>query len=282
MVSNSVAIQVGTDPANASIKFYWGPTASAKPTAFIPDEGKERHWFGNGVRVNDRLVLFLNRVITTNIGIGFESIGWAAWIVENPDVEPTNWRMRPLSTPTNPLGILTGFAAVQQLGQHVYAFGSEDPVKSHPIYAARWRAEEIRQGQLMSPEWWAGERLGWIPDSSSAARYPLFENGQSELTIHFDQASERFIGVQTAGIGAADIMMRAAPLLTGPWSSPKLVYRPSDYHKPNIMIYSAKAHPHLTGGDLILTYATNNFEFEAHFSDSLSYYPRFVRLMRCR
>jgi hypothetical protein len=264
------------------MKFYWGRAADGSPAAVVPDEAGERHWFGNGIRVGDRLVLFLNRVRSTNTGLGFESVAWVAWMVENPDAEPTAWRMRRLSTPSNPMGVLTGFAAVLRLGDHVYAFGSEDPVKSHPIYAARWPAEGVRKGRLMNPEWWAGELLGWVPDSSTAARRPLFENGQSELSIHFDKSTGRFIGVQTEGFGPADVMMRAAPLLTGPWSSSRMVYRPPEYYQPNIMIYSAKAHPHLTGGDLVLTYATNNFDFGAHLSDSLSYYPRFVRLTRCR
>jgi hypothetical protein len=47
------------------------------------------------------------------------------------------------------------------------------------------------------------------------------------------------------------------------------------------MIYAAKAHPELTGSDLVLTYATNSFDFGRHLSDSLLYYPRFVRLTRC-
>ena len=29
-------------------------------------------------------------------------------MVENPDAEPTAWRVRTLDTPTNPLGILVG------------------------------------------------------------------------------------------------------------------------------------------------------------------------------
>lgn len=282
IISNSIAIQVGTDPSNSSMKFYWGRDANGAPTAIIPNDGNERHWFGNGVRVGNRLILFLNSVVSTETGIGFESVGWVAWMVENPDAEPPNWRMHRLSTPTNPLGVLIGFAAVMQLGNYVYAFGSEDPVKSHPIYAARWPAEDVRLGRLMSPEWWAGERLGWVSDSSSAARHPVFESGQSELTIHFDKPSERFIGVQTAGFGPADIMIRTAPLVTGPWSTPKLIYRPSEYYKPKAMVYSAKAHPHLTGGDMIVTYSTNSFDFGANLTDSLIYYPRFIRLTRCR
>ncbi|MGA2263860.1 MAG: DUF4185 domain-containing protein [Acidobacteriota bacterium] len=282
MVSNSVAIQVGTDPVGASIHFYWRRAADGSPAAFVPNEGDERHWFGNGVRVGDRLVLFLNRVRSTNSGLGFESVGWTAWMVENPDAEPSAWQMSPLVTPANPLGVLAGFAAVLRLGEAVYAFGSEDPVKSHPIYAARWPAEQVRHGNLLHPEWWAGDRLGWVPDSSSAPRRPLFENGQSELTIHVDQATERFLVVQTQGFGPADVMMRAAPTLTGPWSGTRMVYRPPEYYRPNVMIYSAKAHPELAGGDLVVTYATNTFAFAEHLTDSLIYYPRFVRLMRCR
>lgn len=282
MVSNSVAIQVGTDPVAASMKSYWGRAGDGTPTAFVADEADERHWFGSGVKVADRLVLFLSRIRGTNTGLGFESAGWAAHMVENPSAEPSAWRMRRLETPVNPLGVLPGSAAVLRLGEYVYAFGSADPIKSHPIYAARWPAEQVRQGDLMRPEWWTGHRLGWVPDSSSTPRWPLFENGQSGLTIHVDEATQRFLVVQTQGFGPADVMVRAAPSLTGPWSEPRMVYRPPEYYRPNVMIYLARAHPELTGADLVLTYDTNTFRFAEHLTDSLIYYPRFVRLTRCR
>jgi len=281
MVSNSVAIQSGTDPSNASVAFYWGRGADGAPAAFVPDRAGERLWFGNGTRVDDRLVLFMGRIVSTNTGLGFESVGWAAFIVENPDAEPSTWRVRELETPANPLGIDLGFAAVSRLGGYVYAFGSPNPVKSHPVYAARWTDADVRGGDLSDPEWWGGELAGWVPDSSSAARWPLFENGQSELTIHRDTASGLFLSVQTKGFGPADVMLRAAPALLGPWTGPRMVYRPPEYYAPDIMIYAAKAHPELTGADLVLTYATNSFDFGRHLSDSLLYYPRFVRLTRC-
>lgn len=281
MVSNSLAIQTGTDPATASIRFYWRRAADGGPAAVIPDDADERYWFGNGVRVGDRLILFFNRVVSTTTGLGFESVGWAAWMVDNPDADPSTWRMARLSTPTNPLGVLVGYAAVLTLGEHVVAFGSQDPVKSHPIYAVRWPAQQVVQGNLANPEWWAGDRLGWVPDASPAARHPIFGNGQSDLTIHWDTKTERFLAFQTQGFGPADVMIRAAPTLTGPWSQPQMIFRPSDYYRPNVMIYSAKAHPGLTGADLVLTYITSTFLFEEHLSDPQTYYPRFVRLTRC-
>jgi hypothetical protein len=283
MVSNSVAIQTGTDPASAGIRFYWGATDDGRPDAMFPDQGGESLWFGNGVRVDDRLVLFFARTLRhTGTGLGFEHVGWTAVLVENPDDEPSTWRVRPLETPAHPLGILVGFAAVARLGEHVYAFGSPNPIKAHPLYAVRWPAEEVRRGNLGRPEWWAGERIGWIPDSSSAPRWPLFEDGQSELTIHRDPARGQFLAVQTQGFGPADVMLRAAPALTGPWTAPRMMYRPPEYYRPGVMIYAGKAHPELTGADLVLTYATNTFDFGEQLTDSLIYYPRFVRLTRCR
>jgi hypothetical protein len=282
MVSNSVAIQRGADPSSAAMAFYWGRATDGSPTALFPDRGGERLWFGNGVRVGDRLVLFLGRIISTHTGLGFESVGWAAMMVENPDDEPSEWRTHPLEVPANPLGIDVGFAGVRRLGEYVYAFGSEDPVKSHPLYVARWPAEEVRRGNLLQPEWWAGQRLGWVPDSSRTPRWPILENGQSELTIHFDSTSGRFLEVQSVGFGAADVTMRAAPTLTGPWTESRTIYRPPEYYRPHVMIYAAKAHPELRGADLVLTYANNTFQFAEQLTDSLNYYPRFVRLERCR
>ena len=282
MISNSVAIQTGTNPAESRMDFYWGRTAAGKPAALFPDRGDERLWFGNGVRIRDRLVLFFSRTIRVAAGLGFDQVGWTAVMVDNPDAEPSAWRVHPLQTPANPLGILVGFAAILRQGDAVYALGSQNPVKSHPIYAARWPADKVHRGELMDPEWWAGDRLGWVPDSATAPRWPLFENAQSELTVHVDAATGGFLAVHTQGFGEADVTMRAAPALTGPWTAPRMIYRPPEYTRPNVMVYAGKAHPHLTGADLVLTYATNTFAGAELVRDTSVYYPRFVRLTRCR
>jgi len=281
MIRNSVAIQSGADPSNATIEFYWRTTAEDVPQAFFARRDDEWFWPGHGVRLGDRLILFLNRLRSTDTGLGFASAGWNAVMIDNPDDEPSVWRTRTLQTSPNPLGIIVGFASILNWGEHLYAFGSQDPVKSHPIYVARWPVVNVREGDLRTPEWWGGTDVGWIADSSSTPRWPVFENGQAELTIHFDELVHQFIAAQTVGFGGADLAIRSATELTGTWTPPRKIYRPPEYDRPNIMIYAAKAHPQLTGADVVLTYATNTFRFQEHLTDSLIYYPRFVRLTRC-
>jgi len=281
MIRNSVAIQTGTDPSSAAIEYFWATGADHKPGSFFARQDDRWYWPGHGVRIGERLVLFFNRLRSSSGGLGFESDGWNAVMIMNPDDEPPNWRMNWLQSPANRLGIIVGFAGALEWREHVYALGSQDPVKSHPIFAARWKVKEVQEGDLMAPEWWAGPDFGWVADASMTARWPLFENGQSELTIHLDEATQQFLVVHTKGFGSADVMMRTSPDLTGPWSAPRKLFRPPQYHEPKILIYAAKSHPQLSGSDLVLTYATNSSDFGEHFSNPLSYYPHFVRLSRC-
>jgi hypothetical protein len=51
---------------------------------------------------------------------------------------------------------------------------------------------------------------------------------------------------------------------------------PPEKSKPNVIIYAAKAHPELSGADLIITYNTNA-PTETIIADTTIYYPRLVR-----
>jgi hypothetical protein len=211
MIRNSLAIQTGVDPSTATIEYFWGRTTDDQPDAFFTREDDRWYWPGHGVRVGDNLLLFFNRLRASRAGLGFESDGWNAVMIMNPDDEPSSWRMSDLQSPPNQPGVILGFAGALQWGEHVYAFGSPDPVKSHPVFAARWPVEKVQQGDLMAPEWWAGADHGWVADASSTPRRPIFENGQSELTIHRDGKSRQFVAVHTQGFGPADLVMRSAP-----------------------------------------------------------------------
>jgi hypothetical protein len=128
-------------------------------------------------------------------------------------------------------------------------------------------------------EWWGGSDRGWFPDTEAGLdAQPVFGDGQTEFTVHFDEDAGSFLEFQTSGFGAAALVRRTAPELTGPWSAPDTVFTPPQAHFPRIMIYQAKAHPYLEGGDLVVTYCTNSFDFADHAAEGWLYYPRFLRV----
>jgi hypothetical protein len=279
-IGNTVALQNGTNPAASSMSFYWRTGSQGEPASFFPWRNDESLRFGSGVRLDDRLVLFFarrrGRIFWPDRHPRY--VGWTAMMVENPDDEPYDWRVRSLEAPDNPIGIVLGQAGVQRLGGHVYAFGFQRALRSPAAFVARWPEEQVRQGDLGRPEWWAGEELGWVADSSSAPREPLFETAPHDLSIHFDPKSGRYLALQPVGAGHA-VTVRAAPSLVGPWSDPALIRQPSEYQRPGVSIHGTRAHPALTGADRVLTYGMNfSYPWEP---PQAAHFPRFVRLARC-
>jgi hypothetical protein len=280
LVRNSVAIQSGYDPAAADIDFYWGSGAGGAPRAFFSASNGEWFWPGHGIRLDGLVVVFLNRMRRSDAGLGFESVGWNLALIHNPDDGPPQWRTQVLEMPTERLGITPGFAGALHRKGFVYALGSADPVKTHPVYVARWPVDDVKQGRFDDPEWWTGPDTGWV-SGKDAMPSMLFDNGQSELGIAHDVVLDLFLVAQTTAFGASDVALRSGAAIGGEWSPPVPVHRPAEFDRPNVMIYAAKLHPQLSGADMVLTYATNSFEFAEHFSDPGIYYPKFVRLTRC-
>lgn len=280
MVSNTVAIQQGYDPAHATMRYYWGTDFQEAPIAYFPDSGGVRYWPGHGIRIRDRLLLFLMEVRGIPTGLGFEVAGWRAVLIGNPDAEPSNWDVTRLETPKNELQVIVGSASVLAEDGYVYAFSSREP-SGGDVYLVRWPEASAYEGNLRDMAWLAADGT-WIADGLSEREpAPVLRNGGTELTVHRDNLTGCYLEVQSVGFGPAVLVLRSATTLTGSWSDPVTLYRPPEYDTPQIMIYQGKAHPHLAGADLVLSYSTNTFaDFDSLVGDSTIYYPRFVRLGR--
>ena len=280
MIRNSVAIQKGYNPSQAQINFFWRNNSKMNPSSFFKEQGDNWFWPGHGIRIDDTLIVFLMTVRKTNTGLGFEVFGWETVLVENPHESPEDWKIEWLKAPKNNLGIIVGSSSVLKSGEYVYAFGSRETVKSHPIYVARWKQQDLQKKDLFSMQWWCGQGSGWLPQTDLKAKpIPVFDNGQTELTIHYDNDTQKYLSVQTDGFGPAVIALRTATEFNGHWSGLQVIYKPPEYEKEDICIYAGKAHPQLEGADLILTYATNSFVFAKLVSDTTIYYPRFVKVL---
>lgn len=270
MIRNSAAIQEGLDPSSATMRFHWGGSVG-KPADYFAAAPGEWLWPGHGVRLGRKLLVFMLRIRAKGDGVfGFEPFGWSADLVENPDEPLPRWNLRRLDAPEGP-GLCSG--ALLEWEGHVYAYCPNEP--EHRVYLARWETARAASGDLSAPRWWTGK--DWNTDGSPA---PVFDDGQVELTVHYDAALKRFVETQSVGFGDAILALRFSPRPEGPWSKPESVYRPPESGRKEALVYAGKAHPPLSGMDLILTYASNAWEPKVLMADESLYYPRFVQLRR--
>jgi|SRR5208283_285716 len=272
-IRNSVAIQIGYDPSRATIKFY-SAMRSGNTADFVPPERATWFWPLHGIRLGDRLLLFYMRMARdpNKSSLGFQSLGWNAFMVDDPDAEPSKWKLRKLHGLETRGKMLVGISVIRD-GQYVYAFVLNDV--EHHAYLLRWLSSEATAGRLYSPQWWCGAGEGW--QENPAHRQIVIANAGSDFSVQRDPHGEGFIEVNTAGFGATTIVLRRAPRPEGTWSEPQKLYRPPESDAPVAFVYGGKAHPELSGADLIATYTANGSD-ERLATDMSIYFPRFVRV----
>jgi hypothetical protein len=286
LVRNTVAIQTGRDPRFASISFGWRQEKDGSPASFFPEHGKRFYWPGHGIRLDKGpLVIFLYALVATpGVGLGFEPVGYAIAVIENPDQPWQAWQLRIKEAKANTFDAVPATAVLQANG-YVVALAIRQQ-GTHAGFLVRYPVAALARGDLTTAEWWAGYARGWVPASMLGTDGPamVLDDAGSECSIHWDLRTRQLIHVASYGFGATNIGLRTALALTGPWSSPVIVYRPPESDGPQPFVYAAKAHPELVGpepSDLVVTYATNSFDFEDLLTKQGAqtlYWPRFVAI----
>jgi hypothetical protein len=278
-VRNTVAIERGTDPTTASMRFYWGETRG-RPSSFFPEQGGRWFWPQHGIRLGRALVVFLHRVKETpkgRPGFDFEGDGWRLAVVENASASPARWRPRLVVPPRGLEGYAVG-GAVSRVGRYVVSLAVRQRGLLFTGWLLRWPAAELAAGRLAGAQWWAGRR-GWQSASRlEHAPTPITSDAGSECSLTYDRRLGRWILIHSEGFGATTIVVSFAPRIQGPYSRPRLLFRPPESKRPGVLVYAAKGHPELTGADLAVTYATNTFRPQRVLTSPSLYYPRFVRV----
>jgi hypothetical protein len=275
MIRNSVGIQSGYDPSTASMQFYWR-THNGRPSSFFREDNNIWFWPGHGIVLENKLFIFLMAIRSSSEGLGFQLVGWRTVSISNFDQVPSKWHMKWIETPENNLGLILS-GSVVRIGEYIYVFSVQEP--THTIHLVRWPVERILDEDLSQPQWWAGEEKGWvIQQNLRGMPQTLFTEGQTEFSVHYESLLDQYLEIQTVGFGKADLGYRMTKSPTRCWTPIEKFYRPEEYKIPEVMVYAAKAHPHLKGADLVVTYASNSFDFGRLVSSDNLYYPRFLRI----
>ncbi|MFY9168905.1 MAG: DUF4185 domain-containing protein [Desulfomonilia bacterium] len=275
IVRNTVAIQRGYNPAQASAAFYWN-IEDGRPEAFFRSSGSSWFWPGSGVMTGESLVIFLMEIVAADNELGFDAAGWTAVIVKNPRAEPSRWNIQRLKTPANEFGVIIGSAGSMVLDGYLYAFGTQRA--DHGAYLVRWPLADAARGDLMHPQWWT-RSTGWVDqDILTHLPAPVLADAQMEFTVHYEKSMGRFLEIQTEGFPDGCLVYRRAMSLTGPWSGKQLLYCPHAPKDEQVLFYAGKAHPWLEGADLVCTYAANSLDERRVLEGHDLYYPAFVRV----
>lgn len=284
VMGNSIAIQHGKAPDTAHMEFLFGKPREGKPTAFLaPRTPKGWFWFGHGIAEGKRLWLFLTHIVPTGEGglFGFRSEG--AWLAEVPDcsTHPSQWRINLHRLPfyhRSEKTLLSFGSAVWGDGRWIYIYGTRDD-RSHVPLKRGLVVARVPAGKLNHftqwQFWQEGEWNSAWRDSGAVG-----EDIGAEFSVSFVPRLRRWVMVYSPATLAPEIRIRWAPSPTGAWSEPQTVYQCPDVQMArHVLCYAAKAHPELSApNELLVTYATNSFEWSEVLNDARLYVPRFVRL----
>ena len=271
LVRNSLAIQTGYDPSNASMKFYWN-MQNGTPSAFFAREGKNWFWPASGIMVGKHLLIFLMEIKTAKNELGFDACGWKAVWIKNPQEEPNRWNLTYLISPQK-LGLIVG--SCNPLLEKGFLTVCATDGKDRAVYLVRWSERSACTGTLTNPQWWAGYTEGWVRQKDKLER--IMTDGQMEFTVEYLPQLERYLQVQTLSVMNPCLAMATAESLNGPWSAQTCFFTPPEQDSPELLIYAGKSHPMLKGADMVFTYVVNTTKEDRLLDDMSIYFPAMLK-----
>ncbi|MBC6954301.1 MAG: DUF5005 domain-containing protein [Leptolyngbya sp. PLA2] len=294
MVNNTIAVhqaeQMSEAPERA--EFFWDESGIRPASWATPEQPSEWFWpAGGGLVVRDggepRLLVFMTRLSRRDEPDSvwnFTCRGSTLLTIKNPDDDPSKWRVVQ-STLTSiaaeaPLERTWGTAVVPDpedaASLLVFGIDGTEPLNKRALLARApvSSVDRFETWSFRTADGWSG-----VPGEAVS----VSGNVASEVSIH--EISDRFSGKHFVMIYSepplgAGIMARTALRPEGPWSEPVRLYEcPEPGLDPRNLVYSAKAHPHLSReGELLVSYCVNSTDFRHMAANADLYLPRFVRV----
>jgi hypothetical protein len=153
---------------------------------------------------------------------------------------------------------------------YIYIYGPKNSSGPKELVAARVLPENI--ADFSTWRYWNGS--GWGSDIEESAS--ITNNISQEFSVS-PIGDNQFIAVFQSG---SQVAIRLGESPVGPFGVLQNLYDcPEVLEDPDIFVYNAKAHPHLSQSDqLLISYNVNTFDFLDHFTDAGIYRPRFISM----
>jgi hypothetical protein len=289
LVNNTYALLDGTLPLPEKAEFFWATDSMDNPTTlFVPTTPNTNpgdwYWLMDGVATNDSVYIFGLRLEKTNTGFGFKIVG-VSLITYQPDANQQIQEHRQVDTPLYYENLAESWEIV--LGQAVMPLttgsGNPDPDGYIYVYGPKnmsgggkdlvvSRVLPDRIGEFSEWRFWDGSVWSTQIENSASLTSKISQEF-SVSPLGYGKYILVFQLNENVGIRVGD-----SPV--GPFGPYYLIYQcPEVELDPDIFVYNAKAHPHLSPQErLLISYNVNTFDFWDHFSNADIYRPRFIYL----
>ncbi|MFG0329189.1 MAG: DUF4185 domain-containing protein [Phycisphaerales bacterium] len=293
LVNNTLAIMRGDEPDPDRIRFITAENLSGSPKAiFVPDtpnaQPDDWYWLGDGAVVDGATRLVAYRMRSNGQGgvFGFETAGVSIITLpldSRPPFDDHTQVEAPLFVPSDGEHGDTTYGA--GIFVNTEAAGAPDPDGFVYIYGVRNDLSKKLLVARVTPEafmtfdaWRFYDGAEWVDDLHAAA--PLTNRVSNELSVSPLPNGQYILVFQTDALGH-DVGVRVGETPVGPFGPVRRVYTaPEPSRDPEIFVYNAKAHPHLSAPDeLLISYNVNTLDFWGDFFRYADIYrPRFIRL----
>jgi hypothetical protein len=289
LVNNTYAVLDGNQPNEENIDFFWATNQNNQPNAvFVPDTSyagtDDWFWLMDGVALNDSIYAFGLRLQPGSGGIfNFEIVGVSliSFVLDSSQVI-SEYRQK--DTPIYYRNENEGWEIV--FGQavmpltlesanpdpdgYIYIYGPKNSIQGKELVAARVFPQFI--SDFSQWRYWDGS--DW---TTGVENCQSITNGISQEFSVTPLGNGQYILVFQIG---SSVGVRFGESPTGPFGVMRFIYDcPEVLEDPDIFVYNAKAHPHLsTPGELLISYNVNTFDFWDHFTNADIYRPRFITL----
>jgi len=289
LVNNTYAVLDGNEPIEENAEFFWGLNQSDQPAAiFIPDTPQSNpgdwYWLMDGIAMEDSFRVFALRLQTGDGGVfNFEVIGVSmiSFQLDATDSIKTAYQIdTPLYYRDEAEGweIVFGQAVMSMTERsgnpdadgYIYIYGPKNSSGPKELVAARVLPENITD--FATWRYWNGSEWGVNIEECA----PITNNISQEFSVS-PLGDGQYIVVFQSG---SNVAIRLGDSPTGPFGVLQNIYEcPEVLEDPDIFVYNAKAHPHLSQNDqLLISYNVNTFDFWDHFTNAGIYRPRLINL----
>jgi len=289
MIRNTMAYLPTIDPNRDSIDFIWDIDNSGDPTALFTANTPESEpgdwiWPMDGIATNDSIFVYGLRLHEEGTGMfGFKVVGVTliSFVLDSTNsISGLRQVDAPLFFADSTDGTHTVFGqAVMPMtvesgnpnpDGYIYIYGPKSGSGQKKLLVARVLPEFI--SDFNQYRFWDG--TGWSTDITSADEMTMGISQEFSVTPLEDG---QFIVVYLMG---TQVTVRFGDSPTGPFRIYQNIYAcPETFTDPNIMVYNAKAHPHLSqSGQLLISYNVNTFSLSDLINQADIYRPRFVTL----